>query len=72
MDLYFDAATRQLLSSICVGIDNADKSDLYGVLCQDLDIIQYFFQSHGRVHDHLGPTIFEEPSVLQLNNELAL
>ena len=72
MDLYFDAESRQLLSSICVGIDNAEKSKLYGVLCQDVDIIQYFFKSHASVHDHLGPTIFEEPSILQLDNELAL
>ena len=47
-DLYQDAASRELLSSICIVINDPSETQkkVYGVLCQDIDMIQYYFSNY--------------------------
>lgn len=68
-DLYIDAQKNTLVASLCAAIN--DENGLYGVICLDIDMIQYFFvdQSEQNV---LGPTIYREPAILQLGNTLAI
>lgn len=72
LDLYPDASTNLLVTSICQSVRNqADSEQFYATICMDISIIQFFFDTLQQVTD-LGPSIYYEPKILQLNNELSM
>ena len=43
VDLYTDAGTNQLLSSICASLEHPRTKQFYGAICMDIDMIQTYF-----------------------------
>jgi len=66
LDLYPDAVTKGLLTSICVDVKDPRNGSFYAAICEDVEIIQNFFKSHEFQYDSqsLGPGIFTKPAIL--------
>lgn len=68
-DLYHDAGNGMLLGTICAPIITPKTGEFYGAICADVYMVQGFLNVENS--ERTGPTIYNTPTILQLDNELS-